>query len=349
MHSTHPTLLAALRRHWVVVLRNSLIAAVVIGAASFLVRNKYTASAVLLPPNYSSDVSSLLSSLPGTLQFTRALGLDTGGGTDLYVGVLRSTTIARRLVERFGLVQVYRQKDVEKAGRRLASHTSIQLTNEGFVKVAVTETNRRLGADLANAYVEELDRFLRVNSNTGARRRREFLENRITDARSSLTAMEDSLRDYQVRHRIPVVGTDVDHAAESASDLVTQKVSREIELGILESVARQSNPRAEELRNELRQIVSEIVKIPPAATELARLFRSVKMQEKVLLVLTEEYERARVLELKNIPTVQVVDRAVPPIHKSQPRRTLVVVAALLLVFAGNSVLVWAREGALDEA
>lgn len=339
-------MLGALLKQWPRILRDTAILTVVLTLASFLLRNQFTASAVVLPPSAGSDLSSVVSGGAGALALSRAIGLDPAGGAELYVGVLRSATINRRLVERFGLMPRYRAADVEKAGRVLAGHTAVNLTNEGFIRVSVTEPDARLAADLSNAYVAELDHFLQTNTNTSARRRREFLERRLVETRASLVIAEDALRDYQVKQHLPAITGDVDRAASAAGTLVGEKASREIELGTLRSVSRGPNPRAEQLRAEISQIELEISKIPPAATAAARLYRSVKIQEGTLLVLTEEQERARLLELKDTPSVEVVDAAVPPLHKSQPRRALLAAGAFAILLVANAALAWGREGAL---
>lgn len=345
----HPTMLAVLRRHSVQILRNTLIVVAVVTAASLMIPNKFTAATVLLPQDSEVGLSSLLSGMPGTMALTRSLGMGTQDGTELYVGVLRSGTLNDRLVNRFDLVRRYHASDVEKAGKKLCANTAITLTNEGFVRISVTESDKRLAADLANAYAEELDTFLRLNTNTKARQRREFTEKRLAETRVLLAGAEDALRDYLVSGHLPSVSADMSGAGQAIGGLVGEKVTREVELGTLESVVRGPNARAEQLRAEIREINSEIAKLPPAATQIGRLYRTVSIQEKVLLVLTEEYERARLMELKNTPTVEVVDVARPPIHKSQPRRSLVALGAFVVAFAANAALLWIREGVLSAA
>jgi uncharacterized protein involved in exopolysaccharide biosynthesis len=345
-----PTFLEAVVSHWPRILRDTAIATAVLAGATLLIPNRYTASAVVLPPSAEADFGGLLSTIPGgSAALSRAFGLDASSETSIYLGVLRSASVRDSLVRLYGLQTIYKSKNAEKARRKLAEHTSLLLTNDGFVEIAVTEKDRQLAARLANAYVEQLDRFLQVNANSGASRRRQFLENRLASSQRELAVAEDALRDYQVRMRMPVMSLDADRAGSAAANLMAEKLSREVELGTIESVALGANPRAEQLRNELRQIDAELTKIPPATTVLARMVRDVRIQEKVLLVLREEFERARVLELKNIPTVQVVDRAQPPIEKSAPRRTLIAIAILVVVFTVRSVLAWMRERALRGA
>jgi len=337
-----------LRRH---AARVVIQAAVVAGAAfllSLLMPNKFTAATVILPPNPQADLGGMLSGAGGGMAISRALGIDSQNEIDLYLGVLRSDHVNQALVQRFALQNVYKQKDMEKAGKRLRSHTGISLTNEGFVKVAVTEPDRNLAAELANGYADELDTFLRLNTNASARHRREFMDQRLTETESALAAVEDSLRDYQTRSRLPLLGTDSQAASSAAADLLAQKVQKEIELGTLRKVSTGTNPRIEQLQEEVDQIDRQLSRIPPATTEIARLLRNAKIQERILLVLTEERERARLLELKTMGSVEVVDHAAPPLHKSQPHRTLIAAAAFGLALLAGLGLARLREPAPRE-
>jgi len=282
------------------------------------------------------------------MAISRALGIDSQSEIDVYLGVLRSDHLNQQLVRRFELQKVYKQKDVEKAGKRLKAHTGISLTNEGFVKVSVTEQDRQLAADLANAYADELDQFLRLNTNTSARHRREFMDQRLTETEGALAAVEDSLRDYQTRYRLPLLGAESQGASNAAAELLGQKVQRELELGTLRKGSTWTNPRIEQLQEEVEQIDRQLNRIPPATTEIARLLRNAKIQERILLVLTEERERARLLELKTMGSVEVVDRAEPPLYKSQPRRSLIIAGAFGLAVLAGYTLQRLREPASPE-
>ena len=155
-----PEVTSFLRRHAVRVLVQAAVVAAAAGLLSLALPNKFTASTVMLPPSSQADLGGLMSGAAGGAALSRALGIDSQSEIDVYLGVLRSDHLNSRLLERFHLQQVYQQKDADKAAKRLKSHTAISLTNEGFVRVSVTERDRQLAADLANAYAEELDQFL---------------------------------------------------------------------------------------------------------------------------------------------------------------------------------------------
>jgi uncharacterized protein involved in exopolysaccharide biosynthesis len=321
---------------------------VVLGVA-LLLPNEYTATATLLPPEEDSGLGGLLSGLSGSPALSRAFGFDAQDKTQLYLGVLQSERIARGLVAEHDLQRVYRKRDIEKAMRELDRRTGILTTPEGFVRIEVTDRDRARAAALANGYVAGLDAFLQTNTNSAGRARREYLDARLEEARRSLMHAEDALRDLQVARRLPAAGLDAGGASSALGDLVAEKVRREVELGTIQSVARGTTPRAQQLRNEIAQFEREIAKLPPAATDLTRLAREVRIQERILLVLTEERERARLVELRTISGVEVVDRAEPPIHKSWPRRMFIAAGAFALSLLAGTAWAWTRAGVMPGA
>ncbi|MBE0434002.1 hypothetical protein IBX73_11135 [candidate division WOR-3 bacterium] len=67
--------------------------------------------------------------------------------------------------------------------------------------------------------------------------------------------------------------------------------------------------------------------LPEVVLEYARLVRDVKVQEAIFELLTQQYEQAKIMELKDTPTVQFLDEASPPEKKSIPRRSRIVIFA----------------------
>jgi uncharacterized protein involved in exopolysaccharide biosynthesis len=78
-------------------------------------------------------------------------------------------------------------------------------------------------------------------------------------------------------------------------------------------------------------------RIPEAAVDYVRARRELKLQETLLESMVRQYEIAKLDEAKEGPSLQQVDVALPPDHKSRPAGALIVLAsalvALLLVSA----------------
>ena len=75
--------------------------------------------------------------------------------------------------------------------------------------------------------------------------------------------------------------------------------------------------------------------VPKLGLELARLTRDLKIQEAIFELLSSQYEQAKIQEAKNTPTIQVLDRAVPPEKRSRPKRAMMVIlAGIASLFVG---------------
>lgn len=83
-------------------------------------------------------------------------------------------------------------------------------------------------------------------------------------------------------------------------------------------------------------------KYPAVQLAYLRALREVTVQETIYQFLTEEYERYRIQENRDTPTVQVLDSAVPATYKARPIRWLICMSltlAGLLISLGLAALV----------
>ena len=69
--------------------------------------------------------------------------------------------------------------------------------------------------------------------------------------------------------------------------------------------------------------------------ELSKLMRTVKIKNEVYLLLQQQYYKERIQENRDVPTIDVLDEAIPPEKKASPRiiysTTVSFVFILLLV------------------
>ncbi|HET9250539.1 MAG TPA: GNVR domain-containing protein [Candidatus Eisenbacteria bacterium] len=300
---------------------------------SLLMPKWYSARAVLLPPTEDDSGSSMAQFLPRGFGAIRLPG--TSSLADIFVAVLKSRSIADRIVERFGLVKRYRVRDEEKAVKELEGHVRFHVGDEGTIAVIVEDQDPRIAAAMANAYVEELERFNQETRTTSAKRTRAFIEERLTVANRDLAKSEDRLREYQQRRNLPAMSPADRGDADVGARLMAQKIALEVRLQVLRQSLSESSEEVRRARQELAAIERQVGGLPQAGVEIMRLWRDVKVQEQVFELLTAQLEEARIRETRDTPTVQVLDRAVPPLHKSRPKRALVVIAGFLVGVAGS--------------
>ena len=124
-------------RKWLLI-GSTLGAGVLAAGVTLLMPNYYTATARILPPQQnSSSASALLGQLGG---LAAAAGGSIGGirnPNDLYVGMLKSRTVADQLIEKFDLQKYFEQKYRMTTQTQLASVSRISAGKEGIIAIAV--------------------------------------------------------------------------------------------------------------------------------------------------------------------------------------------------------------------
>ncbi|HEX5435622.1 MAG TPA: GNVR domain-containing protein [Gemmatimonadaceae bacterium] len=69
---------------------------------------------------------------------------------------------------------------------------------------------------------------------------------------------------------------------------------------------------------------------PLLTVEANRLDQQVQTKQEAFLTLTKAYEDAKIAEVRDTPSITVVDAAVPPVMRSSPRRLLFLLVGLFL-------------------
>src|SRR6266513_1808426 len=169
-------LLIVLAKHKVIVLGVPFITAIVAAIVSLLLPNIYTGTTRILPPQQSaSAASALLSQLGGAVGGLAGVAggaLGIRSPNDLYVGMLKSRTVAGNLIGRFDLNKVYDQKLESSTRNTLQSNTTIAAGRDGIITIDVDDKDPKRAADLANAYVDELVKLTKNLAGTEASQRR---------------------------------------------------------------------------------------------------------------------------------------------------------------------------------
>jgi len=304
----------------------------------------YRAEAVLLPPTEEEtgfSISTMIRGLnvPGIKIPTRT------GPEDVTIAILKSRRMAIALVERFQLKKVYRLQGGDDAIRRLMRCSSFRLGETGTVIVRVEDSDPKRAAALANAYAEELDRFNREIRMTKGRRTRLFVEQRLTETKVELERAEEALRRYGEQHHTVALSFDQLSAVESAARLFANQASLEVQLGVAKQYASETSVEVRRLQQQLDEVNRVIGALPDLGLELARLVRTVKIQEQVFSLLSAQYEEARITEARDVSTVEVLDRADPPDRRIWPRRSILgALGFAISAFATALWVAWSVRG-----
>ncbi len=321
------------------------VAAGLLGVALAMVLPRwYRSTAVILPPE-ETDLTSNLGVMGRALSKFPALGEfgEYSTPADIYKAILNSRTVRNDVIDRFDLMKVYRMKSREMTLRALDKHTQVRLNPDGTIGVSVEDRDPKRAADMTRATLQALDRYnIEKRANQG-RRTRQFLERRVAETDSTLRAAEQALRRYQETHRT-VAPTSMNSSDVTASaDLMARKIALGVRLGVLRGYLREDNEQVVQVRRELAELERQIGALPALQTELAQLLRDAKLQEQLYLLLASELEDARVKELRDTPTVAVLDEPAVPERHWRPRKLIFGGAAAVLGLLLACVAISLRE------
>lgn len=334
-----------------------------VGSAYFYsatARKIYRSTATLVTPRDTGIGGGLLSALQGT-----GLGIQlplpsANPSREILVSVLRSRTVAAEVVERFGLQRRYESAHSEDAITSFQGRSEVLVSREGVISVSVEDWEPAVAAQLANATAESAGRLLGRLGSGSAGRERVFFTEQMAKAKKDLEEAEDALRRFQERNRAIVLQEQTRGQIDAAARLAGEIMAAQVQLQVMRNFATESNPevvslvrKVEEMRRQLArmqygdaaetrgrgrdrgEMYVPFARVPEVGLELARLTRTVKMQETLVTLLTQQVEQAKLGERREWPTFEVLDRAVPAVRHIRPSvRLNVALAGMAALFVG---------------
>lgn len=321
----------------------SITAAALAAALSFLLPNVYLASTKLLPPQQpQSGAAALLSQLGGVASVVSG-GAGPKNANDVYIAMLKSRTVADRLIKRFDLAKVFRLGSPERIRKELASRTTIETAKDGLITIDVESEDKKLVAQLTNAYVEELTNLTQVLAVTEASQRRKFFEQQLERAKDNLANAEMTLKQALDTRGVVSVDSQSRGIVETMGRLRAQVTAKEIEISSMQAFVTANNQEYKRANEELTSLRAELSKLengtPGTAAHPAeggaksegleniKVLREVKYYQMLYELLAKQYEAARLDEAKDSPIIQVLDSAVEPERKYKPKRGVIILAA----------------------
>ncbi|OGG02017.1 MAG: hypothetical protein A3F83_16710 [Candidatus Glassbacteria bacterium RIFCSPLOWO2_12_FULL_58_11] len=316
----------------------------------------FKSTTVLLPPQDRSSFGGLgmllsnIQNLPGSISRIATGMTGFSQSQYLFVVVLNSETVADSLIEKFDLQRVYKKKYHFETVKELRTHTSIDFPPEGQVVVSVeAKEDSVLAFNLTREYVIQLNNILADRGIHSASNKAAFLEARMDETRKNLVVLEDSLRHFQESNRVVTSGEQpegllelitmpIKSSLEMLALIQADRESKSIELRVKQGLYRREHPDITLLKKEISELDRTIMRIeksmPGIALDFSRIYRSLKLQEELFLLLSAQYEETRINEADDTPSAIVLDEARIPEYKYRPRRLLnigiTVGAALIL-------------------
>ncbi|MFC1562506.1 GumC family protein [candidate division KSB1 bacterium] len=327
---------------------------------SLILPKYYRAEAILMPPaeDRGFNISSLLSNFSGLsskVSFPLGGGLSVGGinisqspeKTKRLIAILESRTLMEKVVNNFNLIESYKVKNMTEAIKELRDFITFQIEESGAISIFAVDKSRKKASEMANYLISELEKMNVELNIENARNNRIFIEDRYNQNKKELAEAEEKYREFQKTHNVISLPEQIEAAIVAAANLSSEISQREIELGIKEKRFGKNHSEILSLKSELSEYKKKLNKlfiesenpsksdaenrlyIPFSKTseigiEFIRIERELEIQNSIFEMLTTLYEQAKIEEAQDTPTIQVLDKAIPPEKKYKPKRMLLV-------------------------
>lgn len=323
----------------------------------FVTPYRYTAQAVLMPSIDEGTVVLLggTASPQGGMSTVIATGGMLTTPSDIYYDLLNSRSVRESLIVRLNLDKHYKDKTMDDALVTLEQHLSTRIVPSGMIVLEYTDKDPKLATQALDSLIEIMDDFNQRLIITKGTKMRVFLEGRIAELRDSMRKVEDSLSRFQRTHKTTGLPEEMSGIISAYSQLKAQLISKKYLLESALQYAQPDHPDVIALKRDIASLESQLAKmekggtggfgagfgvafdsLPDVMIELARLQRELEVQGTVYGILMEEYEKAKLMEKRDAPTIQIVDPPRIPQRRVWPKRTIFIVAvafgALLVSF-----------------
>jgi tyrosine-protein kinase Etk/Wzc len=324
-----------------------------------------TLVAILSPKWYKStatvfpaEKADMMSGLDGIASFAKSMSakslasLGANPELDRYCAILKSGRVIAAVIQKFDLVHVYEITSYpgEKTAKVLMGNVEIKVEDEGYLSISVYDKDPQRAADMANYFVEMLNKTnseIQVQNALGTR---QFIEERYKKNLIDLAKAEDTLKTFETKYGVVALPEQMKASIETSAEFYGELARKEVQLSILKRRQSPDDPsvltaqiEVDELQNKFTKmnmgtgqnrgglsVFLPFSKMPELGTEYIRRYRNVEIQYKILQFVTPLYEQAKVEEQRATPSVLILDKASPAERKSKPKVALYGLLALVV-------------------
>jgi uncharacterized protein involved in exopolysaccharide biosynthesis len=353
------------KKRYLILLVTIAIAVLTVSYSLFL-PNIYKAEVkFLLPQQSDSKMAGMMSQLSQIpfLAGNLSGGNDGGDSFEILKAHLQKKENLWKVINAFDLKKHYEltsefRIDMEKA---YLKNVSLEKDKQsGIVSIFVWDQDPKLAKEIAEMNLKLLEEISLNTAVTETRRKREFLEKRLSQVKLELTDVEEVIRKYMIENKLLSLESQADATISAASKVQSEILLNQIKLKVkLKMGVNENHPDIRLLRLENQAMEKQLSRIengemildgettevnkgaltyvslqnlPSLQLELARLKREHTIKQEIFKVLTKEYELAKMDSAKEQEYVEVIEHATIPEKKDKPRRSIICIVGTLSGF-----------------
>ncbi len=352
-------ILIVIAKHKKFVIIVTFIASVFAVVYSLLTPEYWKSSVTFTESSSSMNMQSLPDNIMG-IDTSSLLGDANQGKTHLIKTILYSRTFLEDFIKEYSLTEYFEIEDPdslvvkEKTLRAVREELLGFATDEetGVHKLSVLHKDQFLAPAIANDLFSRLEKYLNTEKLTKSKRNRIFLEERIEELDALIDSLATLTHQFNQKENIVSLSQQSEMVIQLYAQLISEKMTKEIELQNALLYIKKDNFRITKLENELKILNERIKKVETEAytkyvtpidsvselkVKAAKLEMNLLLQKEVYEFIYPRYEKARIDELNDSPLIEIIDSAVPAGLRAKPKRALICFVFFMLALVVSSV------------
>lgn len=312
------------------------------------------------------ETASLPINLPGLGSLaSNIMKQDKLQGSLNAVSALRSRRFSEDVIRHFDLIRYFK---ISERDSLMQMDIALKKLKKRVVKVSISEKaslisisvktkDKKLSMDMVNYYLQKLEEYNQDQKLTRGKRERIFLEERVAETRAVLDSLIAADKEFRQSSNAIDIEEQATVLIKSYAELVATKMAADIELEMALQTLNENSPVVQELkvkRDALNAQIKEmesgkgkvkprylidISSLPDLGSRYAQIKMELMIQTAVFEFLYPQYEAARLEELKDTPSVDVLDYPREAGLRSRPKRAMICVIAFFAALVVAVIIV----------
>ncbi|MBD3315986.1 MAG: hypothetical protein GF344_09380 [Chitinivibrionales bacterium] len=266
-----------------------------------------------------------------------------------------SQALKRKVIDKFNYIEKFKLQEDKNpyvnAIKQLDNDLVLGVGEQGSFGVSkpisFTITSYHTSPDtchaIANYTFTLLDSMIREVSREKGRRDKLFLEEQIALNQTKLDSLQAQYEKFQIENKVYEISEQMKMTLQSYGQLKAKLISNQLRIKTLLMNHGQSYPEVVALKNENRVIQAKlkqmeqdgssdvVVGLERSANLIPKQVdyeRRITIQNKLLVLLSQQLQEAKIQEARDISTLKVVDPAIVPLYKARPKRLQILVGGV---------------------
>ncbi|MCF7813683.1 MAG: hypothetical protein K9N40_04305 [Candidatus Cloacimonetes bacterium] len=288
-----------------------------------------------------------------------------------FVSIMNSRTFSEDVVKHFDLATYF--EIVEEDPYRVMETATALLQESimsfyvspetGIIHIYAETKDRLLSKEIVDYYVKKIEEYNLTVQKSKGRQKRIFLESRIEEIESKMDELKLRMQNFQEKNRVLEIDSQIRGAIDLYSSLLKKQLELEMEIVSYNELYPEGSAKLKILELSLSEIDKKIKglesgsdykymlgmeNVPELANSYSSLYSQLEINKTLYEFIFPQLESARLEELKDLPSLEIIDEGNIAGYRSKPKRARFCIIMFLSAIIISSTLVIISQYTSDE-